>query len=116
MLDRVFLSNARHPRVSVLGQICGNKDTSRAVADDASQQSGISPDLLKKMLPIIAMLVAGYLAKCAGAGQQPGDRAGEQPSAGGGHGDLLGGLLGGGASGKAGNNPLSSILEGLTRR
>ena len=94
----------------VLGQIFGNKDTSRAVAADAAQQSGISPELLKKMLPIVAMLVAGYLSKRAGSGQP----AGEQPGAGGGLGDLLGGLLGGG--GKAGSNPLSSILEGLTRR
>ena len=100
----------------VLGQIFGNKDTSRAVAADASQQSGISPDLLKKMLPIVAMLVAGYLAKRAGAGQQPGDQAGEQSGAGAGFGDLLGGLLGGGAGGKAGSNSISSILEGLTRR
>ena len=98
---------------NVLGQIFGNKDTSRAVATDAAQQSGISPDLLKKMLPIVAMLVAGYLAKRAGAGQRPDGEAADQGSTGGGLGDLLGGLLGGG---KAGSNPLSSILEGLTRR
>ncbi|MCY7271303.1 MAG: DUF937 domain-containing protein [Sphingomonas bacterium] len=100
----------------VLGQIFGNKDTSRAVAADASQQSGVSPDLLRKMLPIVAMLVAGYLAKRAGAGQQPGEQVDGRPSAGGGLGDLLGELLGGGAGGKAGSNPLRSILDGLTRR
>lgn len=101
---------------NVLGQIFGSKDTSRAVAADAAQTSGISPALLKKMLPIVAMLVAGYLAKRAGVGQRPEEQAdGQAPAAGGGLGDLLGGLLGG-AGGKGGSNPLSSILEGLTRR
>ena len=47
---------------NVLGQIFGSKDTSRAVANDAAQKSGLSPDLLKKMLPIVAMLAVGYLA------------------------------------------------------
>ena len=52
----------------VLGQIFGSKDVSRTVAQNASSQSGLSPDLLKKMLPMLAMLVAGYMAKQRGAG------------------------------------------------
>src|SRR5512144_2739597 len=43
----------------VLGQIFGSKDVSRAVAQNAASQSGLDPSLLKKMLPIVAMLVAG---------------------------------------------------------
>jgi hypothetical protein len=35
---------------NVLGQIFGSKDVSRSVAADASAKSGISGDLLKKML------------------------------------------------------------------
>jgi hypothetical protein len=45
----------------VLGQIFGSKDVSRAVAQNASSQSGLDPSVLKKMLPMVAMLVAGYM-------------------------------------------------------
>jgi hypothetical protein len=72
----------------VLGQIFGSKDVSRAVAQNAASQSGLDPTLLKKMLPMLAMLVAGYMSRQQGAG----DAA--QPSAGGGLGGLLGSLLG----------------------
>jgi hypothetical protein len=47
----------------VLGQIFGSKDVSHAVAQNAASQSGLDPGLLKKMLPMVAMLVAGYMAK-----------------------------------------------------
>lgn len=72
----------------VLGQIFGSKDVSRTVAGQASEQTGLDPGLLKKMLPILAMLVAGYLAKQGGQGGQ----------AGGGLGGLLGSILGGGTA------------------
>lgn len=73
----------------VLGQIFGSKDVSRTVAQSASTKSGLSPEILKKMLPILAMLVTGYMAKQrGGAGAQAG---------GGSLGGLLGGLLGGGS-------------------
>src|SRR5512132_2120164 len=52
----------------VLGQIFGPQDVSRAVAQNAASQSGLAPALLKKMLPLLAMLVAGYLAKRPDAG------------------------------------------------
>jgi hypothetical protein len=74
----------------VLGQIFGSKDVSRTVAKDAASRTGLDPALLKKMLPMLAMLVAGYMAKQGG-----GAPAGQ---AGGGLGGLLGGLLGGGAA------------------
>jgi hypothetical protein len=73
----------------VLGQIFGSKDVSRTVAQSAAERSGLAPSLLKKMLPMLAMLVAGYIAK------QPGDARAQTPSPGGGLGGLLGGLLGG---------------------
>lgn len=78
----------------VLGQIFGSKDVSRTVAQSASAKSGLNPEILKKMLPILAMLVTGYLAKQrGGAGSQTG-------GAGGGLlGGLLGGLMGGGSAG-----------------
>jgi hypothetical protein len=43
----------------VLGQIFGSQDVSRAVAQHAAAQSGLASALLKKMLPMLAMLVAG---------------------------------------------------------
>jgi len=72
----------------VLGQIFGSRDVSRAVAQNAASQSGLDAGLLKKMLPMLAMLVAGYMAKQQGGG----DAA--QPSPTGGLGGLLGSLLG----------------------
>ncbi|WP_230206834.1 DUF937 domain-containing protein [Novosphingobium sp. Gsoil 351] len=47
---------------TILGQIFGSKEVSRDVAGHAAQHSGLDPALLKKMLPILAMLVAGYLS------------------------------------------------------
>ncbi|MCW5621437.1 MAG: DUF937 domain-containing protein [Burkholderiales bacterium] len=97
----------------VLGQIFGSKDVSRTVAQNAASQSGLDTNLLKKMLPMLAMLVAGYMAKQQGGAGQP-------SPGGGGLGGLLGGLLGGGreASGFASmldlngdGNPLDDILQ-----
>jgi len=85
---------------NVLGHIFGSKDVSRAVADNAASQSGLEPSLLKKMLPMLAMLVAGHMAKQRGASQAT-------PAPSGGIGGLLGGLLGG----QAGGNPLDDILR-----
>ncbi len=86
---------------NVLGSIFGSKDTSRAVAADASAKSGVSGDLLKKMLPLVAMLVAGYMAKQGGGGDQQQAGGG---ALGGGLGGMLGSVLGGlmgGGSGQA---------------
>jgi hypothetical protein len=95
----------------VLGQIFGSKEVSREVAQNAAGSSGLDPALLRKMLPILAMAVAGFMAKQQGGG-------GAQPDSGspeGGLGGLLGGLvgsLGGGraaAPGSAGG--LGSLLD-----
>jgi len=103
----------------VLGQIFGSRDVSRAVAQSAASRSGLDPGLLKKMLPMLAMLVAGYMAK------QPGGAAAQPASPGGGLGALLGSVLGAGSGaggGSAGGlaamldldgngNPLDDILR-----
>jgi len=49
----------------ILGHILGSKDVSRAVAAQASQQTGIGTEILKKMLPVIASLVMASLSKQA---------------------------------------------------
>lgn len=125
---------------NVLGSIFGSKDTSRAVAEHAAQQSGVEPSLLKKMLPLLGMLVAGYMAKqMMGGGGQPqmdatqqgggagamqgmdvgsaiGGMLGGQPQGG------MGGMGGGGFGGLGqmlgmggGSNPLQDILGRLGR-
>jgi hypothetical protein len=53
----------------VLQQIFGSPDTSRAVAQGAAAKTGLEPALLKRMLPVLAMMVAGYMAKQQGGGK-----------------------------------------------
>jgi hypothetical protein len=95
----------------VLGQIFGSKDVSRTVAQDAAGRSGLDPALLRQMLPMLAMLVTGFMSR------QQGGSAGTPASApaGGGLGDLLGGLLGGGGrpapAGGASGGGLASMLD-----
>jgi hypothetical protein len=81
----------------VLGEIFGSKDVSRTVAQSASAQTGLDPALLRKMLPMLAMLVTGFMARQGGGADAP-------SSAGaGGLGGLLGGLLGGQSTGASGS-------------
>lgn len=62
----------------ILGQIFGSRDVSREVARQASTQTGLGVDLLKRMLPVVAALAAGALARrqfggaSAQAGMLPG--------------------------------------------
>ena len=64
MLDAVTGSapTPTEPGNEILGQIFGSKDVSRTVAGQAAQSTGIDAALLKKMLPLLAMAVTGYLA------------------------------------------------------
>lgn len=48
---------------NILGHILGNKDASRALAGQASSASGVSPDVIKQMLPMLATLFMGTLNK-----------------------------------------------------
>jgi hypothetical protein len=101
----------------VLGQIFGSKDVSRTVAQNAASKTGLSPDVLKKMLPMLAMAVAGYMAKQKGAAAAqpaPNAPADARAAGGGGLGGTLGGLLGGGgaAAQRAGSTSgLASMLD-----
>ena len=67
----------------ILGTIFGSKDVSRGVAGEVAALTGIDEGTLKKMLPILAMAAAGYMAKQAGSSQ-----------GGGAGGGALGGILG----------------------
>ncbi|WP_445389690.1 DUF937 domain-containing protein [Sandaracinobacteroides sp. A072] len=99
------------PGNDILGQIFGSKDVSRAVAGQASQTSGIDSNLLKKMLPMLAMAVTGYLAsQKAGAAQA----APQSGGLGGMVGQVLGGIMGGGKTAPSQAGPaggLASLLD-----
>jgi hypothetical protein len=90
----------------VLGQIFGSPDVSRTVAQHASSQSGLDASLLKKMLPMLAMLVGGFIARQHGAAQaSPGAQG-----SGSGLDALLGNLLGGGSmDGTAAASPMAGL-------
>jgi hypothetical protein len=81
----------------VLGAIFNNdRDVSRTVAAQAAQKTGLDVGILKQMLPIVAMMAAGAMAKNANAG---------------GLGSLIGSAMGGGGGGMLGN-VLSAAMGG----
>ncbi|HEU5138280.1 MAG TPA: DUF937 domain-containing protein [Steroidobacteraceae bacterium] len=93
------------PGNNVLGQIFGSKDVSRAVAQNAASQTGVDPSILKKMLPMLAMLVAGYMSKQrSGAAQASG--LSNNPLGG-----ILGGLLGGAQTADSSDDDLGGLLN-----
>jgi hypothetical protein len=68
----------------ILGHLLGDKDTSRKVAAEAAESTGIDVGLIKKALPLVAGLAMGALSKSSDAGNAPADSIG----------GVLGGLLG----------------------
>jgi hypothetical protein len=73
LMDEVLASRPTNVSAGndILGQILGSKDVSRTVAQNASVQSGLDPAVLRKMLPMLAMLVGGYMSKQGGAAAAP---------------------------------------------
>jgi hypothetical protein len=47
---------------AALGQLLGSKDASRALANQASAQTGVGADVLKQMLPMVAAMLMGSVA------------------------------------------------------
>ncbi len=91
----------------VLGKIFGSKDVSRTVAQSAAQRSGLDQSLLKKKLPMLAMLVAGFMARQRGSGN-----AAQASPGGGGLGGMIGSMLGGKTAGSTGGlGGLASMLD-----
>lgn len=103
---------------AILGHLLGSKDTSRAVAGQAAQKTGISSDVLKMVLPMVASMAMASLSKQA---KQPdvmsafaGMLGGAQPQpAQAGLGGLLGGMLGGGQKQQAAPQGALGMLGGL---
>ena len=125
---------------NVLGQLFGSKDVSRAVAAQAAAATGIGTDILKQMLPAMASMLMGGLAKqtsgqmnAAGMGaggnvfgqviegmmkQYGGQGQQQQAPADNPLGKILEGMFGGGAGQQAqpqaSSNPWGDILEQMT--
>ena len=65
------LSSSKDDGNALLGQLLGSKDASRAVASNVEQQSGVSSDIVKQMLPMVATMAMGAMKK--NASSQGGD-------------------------------------------
>ncbi len=74
------VTNAQSQGNDILGLLLGSKDASRQVASNVSQQSGVSADIIKQILPMVAAMAMGSMGK---AGQQSGGSS-----------DALSGMLG----------------------
>lgn len=100
LLDQVLgqRPTPTQPGNDILGQIFGSKEVSRGVAEEVAGSTGLSTDLLKKMLPMLAMAVVGAMLKRDGSG-------GGGAAAGGG--GALGGAFGG---------ILGQVVTGMLRR
>jgi hypothetical protein len=102
---------------AILGHLLGSKDTSRAVAAQAAQKTGLSEQVLKSVLPMVASMAMASLSKQTKkpdmAGALAGMLSGQQPQpAQGGIGGLLGGLLGGQSKAQAQTGAMG-MLGGL---
>jgi hypothetical protein len=93
--DAVSLECAKPAGDDILKHIFGDKDVSRGVAQQLSATSGIGAAILKKLLPIVATMVLGKLAKGFGGGATA---APAPQESGGGLGDILKDIFGGGSS------------------
>lgn len=51
----------------ILGHLLGSKEVSREVASRAATQTGLSADVLKRMLPLAATLMMGAFSKQSGS-------------------------------------------------
>lgn len=95
---------------AVLGQIFGSPEVSRQVAGQASASTGLSVDMLKKLLPLVAMAAAGMMAKSAGAASADTPATG---GLGGLLGQVLGGMTGSGAAAPAASGGLGGLASML---
>ena len=117
--DAVQFGNVAADGNAILRHAFGSKEMSRGVAMHAAGSTGIGGAILKQLLPIIASMVLGAITKKMGGGA----RRAPQPQSGGGLGDILGDILGGGrrqspqqAPGGGGlNDILGDILGGGSR-
>jgi hypothetical protein len=96
----------------ILGHLLGSKDVSRQVATRASAQTGLSADVLKRMLPLAATLMMGSFSKqSANAAALPAGLSGS----GGGIAAMLTPLLDGNRDGSIVDD-VTSMIGGFMKR
>ncbi len=91
----------------ILGHVFGSKDVSRRVAAETGAQTGISPEVIKRMLPLVATLVMGAMSRQAASGNAP-------LTPGAGSGGLLE-MLGGALDSNKDGSPLDDITGMIGR-
>lgn len=62
-MSKVFTPQGIADGNTILGQIFGSKDVSRAIAAQAAQMTGVGQDILKQMLPAMADMIMGGIIK-----------------------------------------------------
>lgn len=92
----------------ILSHVLGSKEVSRQVAAQAGAQTGIGPEVMKRMLPLVAALVMGAMSQRAASG---GGVSPASPTGAGGLLEMLGGALDQNRDGSA----IDDILGGLGR-
>ena len=97
----------------ILGHILGSKDVSRRVAAEAGAQTGLGPDVMKRMLPLVAALIMGAMSRQAAAGGGPAPAAGTGP---GGLLEMLGGALDSNRDGSSLDDIAGMLGRALGRR
>jgi hypothetical protein len=101
--EAAFGSDGIAARSDALSAIFGSPEASQAVVDQAQKFSGVSSDILKKMLPVLAGIVLSGLMRSGSAGASPSPA---QPAPSGGNlGDILGQIFGRGVPGSSGPSP-----------
>lgn len=86
------------------------------VEQEVAKAGGIDPDIISKIIPIVAPIIIAFIGNMLlNKQQQSNAPAAESQDAGGGIGDLLGGLLGGGGSSSSGSSSggIGDLLGGL---
>jgi hypothetical protein len=92
----------------ILGHVFGSKEVSRQVAAQAGTQTGLGPEVMKRMLPLVATLVMGAMSRQTAAG------GGASLAGASGAGGLLE-MLGGALDQNRDGSPLDDILGTLGR-
>jgi hypothetical protein len=98
---------------TAIASLFGGKDTDQVAAALASGGAGNS-DLIKQLLPVLLPIVLAYIGKRLSPSGAPQDNAPQQKgtASGGGLGEILGSILGGGGNDKSLGGILGSVLGG----
>ncbi|MFC7292007.1 DUF937 domain-containing protein [Hirschia litorea] len=94
---------------AILGHLLGSKEVSREVAAKASERAGVSSDLMKKLLPMVATMAMGSLAKQSKDPDVPANLMGNM-------GSIAAAVMGAASAGNSGNKSggmLGGLLGGL---